>query len=163
MPTLKNKLIVLPLLCVSFSNSEQLYVHSDVANIRDKPSGKRIAKLDINTPVQKENEQGEWIYIIGQDNVAGWAHESLFGDHILSEKEIRDSISTSTENKTTWGQRLVKVSPKEITNWELLLQLYKDAADTSGARKVNYVIELLNLFRVYSSHNLLAETLRFLG
>lgn len=124
MRTKNIKLFVYLLLYISFSFSEQLYVRADVANIRDKPSGKQIARLDINTPVQKEKEQGEWIYIIGPNNVAGWAHKSLFGDHILTDKEIRDSINTSTENKISWGQRLTKMSPKEIANWELLLQLH---------------------------------------
>jgi hypothetical protein len=139
------KQFLLAVLIVSFPNAKQHYIHADVANIRDKPSGNKTAQLNINTPVQIQQEQNEWCFIIGPENISGWVHKTLIGDHVLSEKELKDSINVSKGNKISWGQRLVKAFPREPGNWKILLQLHKDAGDTIGLRRVERVIELLDM------------------
>jgi SH3-like domain-containing protein len=70
------KQFLLAVLIVSFPNAKQHYIHADVANIRDKPSGNKTAQLNINTPVQIQQEQNEWCFIIGPENISGWVHKT---------------------------------------------------------------------------------------
>ena len=114
-----------------------MYIHADIANIREHSDGKIIDRLDINTSVEIIRKEQEWYFIKYKAGKTGWVHGMALGNNLLSEKDIHDSISICKGSEVKWGERLVHAFPDKKDNWLLLRDAYEKEEDKEGIRRVN--------------------------
>lgn len=114
----------------------QLYVHASVLNLRDD-AGKRIGRLDINTPLEPLGREGDKLRVRVANGTEGWVAAGFVGEYPLQAEPLHKE-AMATEDKAerlALLQRAAAISPSEHT-MRALIEAYENLGEFQKAERV---------------------------
>jgi len=117
----------------------QRYVLASQLNLRDQPAGKKVGRLNINSPVEVLEERGTDVRVRTKNDAEGWVPAQFLGDKpvVLSDALVAARSAETAEERLSWAQRAAAIDARHRQALEVLADAYRAVGDEPAAKAID--------------------------